>query len=199
MKISRILLWNCLWGLFYFGTNNLALFPAYELPFLPGEEGLGFNEWWMFPYLSWFAYNIIFCLSIRSGAKDFVRLMTVFVVIHALIFVFFPIELPRTYDPERLSRFSRLVLSGDQPRNCCPSLHVSFVVLTLLLAPYLGISRRLIIIFSLWGSLIIVSVLFVRQHYFLDILASIALSSLGIYFFLLGKLKLSTSNKADNE
>lgn len=191
MKIKNIVLWGSLWGVIYFGVNNLMLFTPCELTPFHFEKNISFSERWMVPYISWLFYNLIFCFLIKHGAKEFTLLVTGLVLIHALIFIFFPVIYPRTYNQETLCEINKFLLSCDRPQNCLPSLHVSFIFFTLLIAPYLGISQKMHYLFIIWGIIIMISVIFVKQHYLLDVLAGIILTT--IYFFVF--LKTEVINK----
>jgi membrane-associated phospholipid phosphatase len=182
MKIKNILFWGLLWGIIYFVTNNINLFTPHELPLFPFEKNTLMNEWWMIPYVSWVIYTIIFCLLIKKRAKKFTLLMTGLVLIHALVFIVYPVEYPRTYDINSLCLVNKFLLSCDNPQNCLPSLHVSFIFLTLLISPYLGIVGKIRYLFIAWGIIIVLSVIFVKQHYIIDILGSLLITSFYFYF-----------------
>jgi len=188
VKIKNIFLWNLLWGIIYFGTNNINLFAPHELPLLSLEKNIAMNEWWMIPYMSWFFYNIIFCLLIKKDDKKFTLAMTGLVLIHAFAFILFPTEYPRTYDYDSLSWLSKIFLNCDNPQNCLPSLHVSFVFFTLLIASYLGIAKKVSYIFIVWGVIIMTSVVFVKQHYLIDVLAGIIVTTIYFYSMLIAKI-----------
>ena len=185
MKIWQILLWNSLWGFVYFGTNNICWFDPWKLPLFFWEKNISMNEWWMVFYMSWFLYNIIFCLAIKKGEKKFVALMTLLVFIHGIIFIFFPTEYEREYDIKSLCSLDRFFLSYDNPQNCLPSLHVSFVFLTLLMSSRLGVTGRKKYLFMIWGALIMVSTVLVKQHYVVDVLGAVAITTI---FFLVFKI-----------
>ena len=109
--------------------------------------------------------------------------MTGLVLIHGLFFSFFPVVYPRNYDINSLSWISQMALSCDQPQNCFPSLHVSFVVLTLLMTPILGLSKKIKSLFIIWGVIIISSTILVKQHYIIDVLAGIVLTMIYFAFY----------------
>lgn len=189
MKLKNIIFCGLLWGAIYFITNNLNLFTPHALPLILFEQNIVMNEWWMIPYVSWALYIVIFCLFINKEAKQFVWLTTGLVVIHAVIFVFYPVVYPRTYDLDSLCKLNQFLLSCDNPQNCLPSLHISLIFLTLLSLKFLGISQRMRYLFIIWGIIIMMSVIFVKQHYVIDILAGLIITA--IYFYLLVTLKRS--------
>lgn len=187
MKIKDIVIWGLLWGAIYFVTNNLSLFAPHKLPLLPFEKNISMNEWWMLAYVSWVLYISLFCLLIKKELSYFTQLMTGLALIHGLLFIIYPVEYPRNYDLNSLCALNRFLISCDNPRNCFPSLHVSFIFLTLLAAKRLGISLKIRYLFIIWGAVIIVSVIFVKQHYVIDVLAGVLITS--IYFCLFNILK----------
>ncbi|MFA5163197.1 MAG: phosphatase PAP2 family protein [Patescibacteria group bacterium] len=183
MKIKNVIFFGLLWGVIYFGTNNIMLFTAREFPLFPFESKISMNEYWMIPYVSWIIYIVAFCLSIKKEARKFILLATLLVVIHALIFIFYPVEFPRHYDFNSLCAVNKFLLSCDNPRNCFPSLHVSLIFLTLLSARLLGISKIMRYLFAIWGAVIMISVIFVKQHYLIDVLVGIIMTTIYFYLF----------------
>ncbi|MGE5426010.1 MAG: phosphatase PAP2 family protein [Bacillota bacterium] len=195
MKIKHIVLCGLLWGIIYFGTNNIKLLAAHELPIFQFERNIAMNEYWMIPYVSWALYIAVFCLFIRRRAKEFIQFATILVVIHALIFLIYPVEFPREYNVDSLSKINSFLLSCDNPQNCFPSLHVSLIFLTILSAPLLGISHKMRYLFIIWGTVIMISVIFVKQHYVIDALGGILVTT--IYFSLIkNRLHSSTLSRA---
>lgn len=188
MKISKILLWGSIWGIIYFTTNNILLFAPHSLPLLPFEIKVRMNEWWMIPYISWLIYIIIFCLMIKKNTEKFTKLITGLVLIHAFSFILFPIEYPRTYDFNSLCAANQFLLSCDHPRNCLPSLHVSFICVTIIMASRLSINKKMYYLFVPWGMIIIISTVLTKQHYIIDVLAGMMITT--IYFLIIGKKML---------
>ncbi len=185
MKLKEIAFWGIIWGIIYFSTNNISIFQMHTLPLLPCEKEIVFSNWWMILYVSWVLYNILFCLSITKNAKRYTALLTGLIIIHALIFMVYPTEYPRTYDYNSLCAINKLLLSLDNPQNCLPSLHVSFIFFSFLIAPSLGVNGIKRFIFVFWGALIMASVVFVKQHYVIDIVAGILLTT--CYYYLTRK------------
>jgi membrane-associated phospholipid phosphatase len=151
------------------------------------------HEYWMIPYVSWVFYIVAFCLSIKNDTKKFIRLATGLVVVHALIFIFYPVEFPRNYDLNSLCAVNKFLLNCDNPQNCLPSLHVSLIFLTLLSAQLLGISKKMRYFFIIWGMIIMISVIFVKQHYIIDVMAGIIVTTIYFYLFFLFKDRLRGS------
>ena len=68
----------------------------------------------------------------------------------------------------------RFIYSQDQPYNCFPSTHVAMA--TLMLLYFNHIKSRWTPLVLIFSSLVIVSTVFIKQHYLLDVASGIALS-----------------------
>lgn len=152
------------------------------------DKAIPFNRFFIIPYLIWYGYVCFFLLFLCGVDKNsyFKLLITVNVgvVISALIFFFFPTYVPRPV-VSRHDIFSDLVLGvykNDNPYNCFPSLHVLHSVAV---AMYVNesnkINKKFKIASSITAILIILSTMFVKQHYFADV-ASATLIAYSIYF-----------------
>ena len=100
-----------------------------------------------------------------------------------MIFIFFPVYMPRpelvaTTLSERLLTHLYLV---DLPINNFPSLHVALSMLSsFVLFSY---SKKIGYLALTWSVLIALSVLLVKQHYFLDIIGGILMAVIGYLFY----------------
>ena len=108
----------------------------------------------------------------RSAALS---MITVFVV--SYLFYFFLqsfIERPTLTGDDMLTAMIREVYAGDQPFNDFPSLHASLS--TLVAMHWLHTSRRIGAMVAIWAALIVVSTVFVKQHYVADMVAGAGLA-----------------------
>jgi membrane-associated phospholipid phosphatase len=69
--------------------------------------------------------------------------------------------------------------TADTAANCCPSLHVSSVFLSVFI--FLDDQRSKFPFFFVWGSLIAASTMTTKQHYMVDVLTGF-LMALGTYW-----------------
>ena len=102
-----------------------------------------------------------------------------------LIFFIFPVKMLR---PEVENGLVGLIYLIDAGYNCFPSLHVS---LSLLSAAVCFKADKKYWWLFIWAGLVILSVLFVKQHYLLDVLGGILMAGLGylLFSYFRGRLK----------
>ena len=115
-----------------------------------------------------------------------------------VIYYFFPTTVPRPtiIGTDFFSNLVKYIYASDNPYNCFPSIHVLSSFLPILFTFKYNKSRIMKVFTLISGIMIILSTLFVKQHYFLDVLASLILSSI-LYLvvsneLLWGKLPLKT-------
>ena len=93
--------------------------------------------------------------------------------------------LPTTLDPWTANFFSHL-RNVDAPSNCLPSLHVSISYLAAFI--YFDEQREKLPFFMTWATLVALSTLTTKQHYFADVVTGVGLALI-TYFFLRGRVK----------
>jgi membrane-associated phospholipid phosphatase len=104
-----------------------------------------------------------------------------------LIFLFFPTIFPRELYPIPEGTHPAIdavwfwLRNADAPTNCFPSLHVSTVYLSVFI--FLDEQREKFPFFLIWGTLIALSTLPTKQHYFIDIVAGLFLSIAAYWLF----------------
>lgn len=74
----------------------------------------------------------------------------------------------------------KLLYSVALPHNFMPSLHIAYTVLFLGVCISLESNRRLVLLYLLWGGLLFVSVLLMRQHQIIDVFTG---SALGLFAY----------------
>ncbi len=99
------------------------------------------------------------------------------ILISDLIFLLLPTKMIR---PETGDLLLNLFYGLEMPHNLFPSLHVSAVTLTQMISINLDKRMKKIIWLSI---LIIISTLFVKQHYVLDIIGGLMVGFLGYLFY----------------
>ena len=169
-----------------FYTNTLP----YHAPVTPLDTWVPLSPIW-----TWI-YAFIFLIAVLPTAfinerKLFHKMALSYVVVQSIafiIFVLFPVRM--TLRPETIPIDSfhtwglQLCYFIDKPVNCCPSLHVAMAFLGALCTykadRFIG---RLAIALAIAISM---STMFVKQHFILDVVVGLALST-GAYYFLVGK------------
>lgn len=157
---------------------------------------LGIDDWIPFipifsvPYIVYIPFLVITLVYFIFFTRLFKAISISFVFcqfIAALFYIFYQTTVPR---PEILNTdlFSKLVLyiySNDKPFNCFPSLHVALSSLCFLY--WIQIFPNLKWQIGAFVLSIILSTLFIKQHYTLDVLSGIVLAIVSFYvgkFFL---------------
>ena len=84
------------------------------------------------------------------------------------------IERPVLTGTDVFSQMIREVYAGDQPYNDFPSLHASLS--TIFAIHWWRVDRRIGLGVAVWAALIVVSTVFVKQHYVADMLAGVLLA-----------------------
>lgn len=161
------------------------------------DVGINFNKYFIIPYVSWYGYVfgfiILLCLFDGEEYYKLVLALVITMLLSFLCFILFPTTVPR---PEILTSdpFSRLVLliySADKPYNCLPSAHVSY---SMIIATYVAkssyFSNKIKLFSSITCILIVLSTLFVKQHYFLD-----AVTGVLVTYFVVAVIELLWWNK----
>ncbi len=132
------------------------------------------------PYVSLrpFLYGslVLFLLfRVRAYRSAALSMTLVFAVSYAFYFFLQSyIERPALTGDDTFSRMIRDVYAGDQPYNDFPSLHASLS--TLVAVHWLRLDRRVGIVVAVWAALILLSTVFVKQHYVADMVAGALLA-----------------------
>lgn len=197
-KTSVVLLMTGLFTTFYFLSSVLHLgIPGYfiltqidhAVPYLPWTSVIYIM---MYPLLFWIFYE----LQNFENQNKLLYSFCILMVISNLIFFMYPVIYPREFYPlpyennlgVNLLRTIRFI---DRPVNCFPSLHVSS--LFLFSFSLWTESRKKFFVSLIFTLLISVSTMTTKQHYFLDVIAGIVLSTL-IYFFVWNMIEIKKIN-----
>jgi membrane-associated phospholipid phosphatase len=175
--------------LLYLASNHNPVFEPQLLgmtwvdrviPFLPRSVWIYTSEY-------------IFFLIVYINCRDMINLnkyLYAFVALQLIsvtIFFFWPTTYPRDLFPlpDHLDPLTSYVFNSlrqtDMPTNCCPSLHVSSVFLSVFI--FLDDQRKKFPLFFLWGIAISVSTLTTKQHYLVDVIAGFLLATLLYWVF----------------
>ena len=142
----------------------------------------------VFIYISMYLVAVLPYFFIQDK-QEFKKVISAYLLVLAssfMIFIFFPVYVLR---PELIATtFSEKTLTYlyhiDLPINNFPSLHVALSTLSSFIL--YNHSKKIGTIALIWSILIAFSVLFVKQHYFLDIIGGILMAVIG-YLFYAGK------------
>jgi membrane-associated phospholipid phosphatase len=169
----------------YLVTNHLPLTAPHRLPvlwidrvipFVPDTVWIYNSEWIFLPV----AY--LRCRDMVKLNQYLYSYLTLQLACMAIFMVWpttYPRELhplvPATMNDWTYHAFNNL-RQMDTAGNCCPSLHVAGLYLTIIL--YLEGPKRDFLLFLIWGTLIGISTLTTKQHYFIDIVAGLGIAAL---------------------
>ncbi|MBU3146031.1 phosphatase PAP2 family protein [Clostridium sp. CF012] len=144
------------------------------------DKFIPFNKYFILPYASWYIFMAVFsailCIVDKERYLKLLITLNIGMITCYLIYYIYPTYVPRPMITET-DFFSNMVLNlyaADNPYNCFPSIHV---LNSVLIALYTYESDKLYkstkIICAFIAGSIILSTMFVKQHYFADVAASI--------------------------
>lgn len=166
------------------------------------DKHIPFTKYFIIPYVSWYLYVgfflMLLCVVNEKSYRGLLINLLIGMIISYIIFYVFPTTVPRPIINSK-DIFSRLVLiiyNRDNPYNCFPSIHVINAALTAIYVNRESKLNRVIKGISTTVSiLIILSTMFIKQHYFLDAVAGILIAyTLYITDFLLRYKKFMKKN-----
>lgn len=164
---------------------NHASANHYRIPFILNEENIPFMPWTAVIYLSLFIQGCIIVYSVsRPMLLNIVSIMSILVFAHVVGFLLFPTEYPREQYPSDnlLIQYLRFI---DTSANCLPSFHVGSTIFFAFCFQQGATKVSIIskICMCVWSIAIIVSTLTTKQHYVLDICASLIVTGSILYLF----------------
>lgn len=154
-------------------ATNIAISIDHQIPFVPE---------FIIPYIGWyffmFFYLIYFFQKDRKLYYQSLISINIGMIISYIIYFFFQTTFPRPVieGNDFFTNLVRFIYTNDQPYNCFPSIHVltTFVIMYAMFKSDINSYAHRSIIY-IFGSLIILSTVFVKQHSILDGIASIFL------------------------
>jgi protein-tyrosine phosphatase/membrane-associated phospholipid phosphatase len=150
------------------------------------ERSIPFIPWLLIPYMSIDLFFVAapFCCKSRHQLHVLVARLLCATLIAAFVFLAIPMTLAAerpTFDGP-LGAVYDFLKGADQPHNMCPSLHVA--LLFVLWPVYHRATRGLLrIALYLWFTLILISVLPVFQHHFVDVVGGILVALICVIAF----------------
>ncbi len=171
-------------------TNSYHLFEPQLLPFDMVDRAVPFWPWTIWIYFTQYVIFIASWLMIKNDinrTRYFYSYLFILVA-SLLIFIFYPVTFPRVdypltdFDPSiTVWIFEYFRTHIDTPANCLPSQHVS----TCYMAAFalLPESRKWFWAFIAWATIVSISTMTTKQHYFIDVWVSVLLVLLSYYIF----------------
>ena len=179
----------------YFLTENLIPVSACHVIHSPVDDIIPFNEYFAIFYCWWYVLIFIslgfFLLYDIQKFKELQVFIMVTQAIAMVIYIVYPsVQLLRPAVMPRDNFFCSLmsfIYAFDTPTGVCPSLHVAYSLgIATVWCKYKDASKiwKAFVIFSV--MMICVSVLFVKQHSFYDVIAAVPLGLIA-YILVYGK------------
>lgn len=153
-----------------FYTYTVKNVPSY---FMEWEKNIPFLPIFMLPYMTSAPFFLItiFLEKNRNSLNLHMKRAIFLTVVSVIIFIVFPMKFsfqkPEIVNPIFKSLFY-ILGQLDSSFNQCPSLHVSFAFLSVVVYYKQIKSKFLKIFLCIWGFLLAISILFVYQHHFID-------------------------------
>lgn len=148
------------------------------------DKIIPFNEWFIIPYVYWYFHiaGLLIIFIFKMDNKQYLKVLGSLIlgeIICCVIFYFYPTAINRQVitNDGILNSLVKLIYANDNPGNCFPSLHVlNTVILSYF---FFDVSKNKLLRFLTvtFCFLIILSTMFIKQHYFLDAVSAIALGS----------------------
>lgn len=170
---------------------SFLLYPAFNKP----TESvhiikLGIDDWiplipiFSIPYILYIPFLIITLTYFIFFTKLFKRISISFVfcqIIASLFYFSYQTHVPRPNikDTDIFSQLVLFIYSKDEPYNCFPSLHVALSVISFLY--WIKIFPNMKWLMGAFVLSIILSTLFVKQHYILDVISGVLLAITSFY------------------
>jgi membrane-associated phospholipid phosphatase len=201
-KIFLLGVFAAFYSVFYIYPNFYPLTPPRHLPVMPIDKTAPLLTWTFWVYLSEYILVavVIAVLDDWADFNSWARMNFGALFICGAFFLLYPTAYPRPVYPDEQNTFvalaMNLVASFDTANNCFPSLHVAITTITVWFFRSQG--RWLFVTFSIWGLAIIVSTMTTKQHYFIDIVGGLGVTSLVVYLepILFRKRNLEAANYA---
>jgi len=126
-----------------------------------------------FIYLSAVLFLLFRVRIYRSAAVSMIVVLVTSYALYAFLQTY--IDRPAIAGDDLFSRMIRDIYASDQPYNDFPSLHASLS--TIFAIHWLRVDRRVGVPIAIWAALIVLSTVFVKQHYLPDVVAGVLLGS----------------------
>ena len=168
-----------------FYTYTVKNVPSY---FMEWERNIPFLPIFMLPYMTsapFFLVTIFFEKN-EYSLKLLMKRAIFLTVVSTIIFVLFPMKFyfPKPEIENQIFKTLFHILDLlDSSFNQCPSLHVSFAFLSNIVYCREIKNRFLKYFLCFWGFLLAISVLFVYQHHFIDLLGGTILFIISCMIF----------------
>lgn len=187
-KYEREILTVCvsiIWMVLYFSTNYLSQFRNYTTLELPIDRLIPFVPFFVIFYITSVFITFIpyFVVKNIEDYRKVAKLYLFIIIVSCIIYLIIPVKAARPeFIPTNIfGSLVAFIYAKILPYNLFPSLHVSLnVTATLVSLKYKRILGYILMPITLG---IILSTLFIKQHYLVDIIAAIIIAFVFYYYF----------------
>ena len=166
----------------YFLTENLIPAESCYPIHCPLDDVIPFCEWFVIPYVGWYALIVISLLYFALYNPDNFKGLMTFIIVTQIVAMAVYIIFPNRQDlrPTEFVRDNLLtdcvgfLYSFDTSTNVCPSLHVAYsigIASTWLKEKGASVISKIFV--TVFCLLVCISVVFVKQHSAVDIFAAL--------------------------
>lgn len=151
------------------------------------DEVIKFNSVFIIPYLYWYIYIVIgFIVILIQSRENYMRTFLSFFIgmgICYCIYYFYPTKIirPEVSNTSMLNYLVNIIYCVDRPVNCFPSLHVLTTYFIMRYTKYEKTKKKFYYT-QIVGILIILSTVFVKQHFVVDVIGAMVIGEVIIYF-----------------
>lgn len=193
-KQNRLLMAVFVAILFFFGysiPNHFHIFEPQQIPMTALDHAVPFMPWTIIIYMSEYLMFVLayFQFNEEANRNKYIWAFIGQLFVSSIFFILFPTTYPRGAFPlptdlhpfvYNLFAFLRTL---DNPSNCFPSMHVSSCYLTAFAFMSKSESRRKFLVYLVWATLVAMSTLPTKQHYFADVIGGFCLSMAAYWVF----------------
>lgn len=193
--------------IWFFTLDALVQDPKYIIH-SPLDDYIPFNEWFVFPYCSWFVLlALVLALLWWNDTPSYDRLcLSMFsgMSLCLILYMLFPNGLQLRPDPATLGRdnpalwLMRLLWAADSSNNVCPSIHCQSTGCMALAMWYSSLAYRhrwIRPVAAVWATAICASTLFTKQHAVVDVVMGLAMAAVWLPVFRRRWKKLEQNHK----
>lgn len=193
--------------IWFFTLDALVQDPKYIIH-SPLDDYIPFNEWFVFPYCSWFVLlALVLALLWWNDTPSYDRLcLSMFsgMSLCLILYMLFPNGLQLRPDPATLGRdnpalwLMRLLWAADPSNNVCPSIHCQSTGCMALAMWYSSLAYRhrwVRPVTAVWAAAICASTLFTKQHAVVDVVMGLAMAAVWLPVFRRRWKKLEQNHK----
>ena len=174
----------------YRSSNRIQFITPEYLPMQDLDLMMPFLPWTVWVYFTEYIIFLFPVFGLRSGlnvTKYFYSYMFI-LTFSVLVFFAYPTVFPRENYPLDLypdgftkTFFTFLRVYMDAPTNCLPSLHVSSCYISAF--AFWRENKKVFYLLTAWSTLVAISTMTTKQHYFVDIWTALLLTTIAYFIF----------------